>query len=222
MADLKAEKPAADKARGLPEIVLLGRLNSFEATTLSPKSQSFPRITARAENHLRELEWRIGHLGALVGAGHADHSLVAQRLVVAIELARLGGAASEPKGDLQNCSSMPEAEAAGVTEEEIERAAATHESEQSPNLGARCPEVPVESRHQRYYRENREKIREAQRLYYHANREARRERARTYYAQNTEREQKRLQRFYFAHRVRILEQKRAAYAARTAAKAERC
>ena len=32
MTDPKAEKPAADEARGLPEIVLLGRLNSFEAT----------------------------------------------------------------------------------------------------------------------------------------------------------------------------------------------
>jgi hypothetical protein len=31
MADLKARKPAADEARGLPGIVHLGRLNSSEA-----------------------------------------------------------------------------------------------------------------------------------------------------------------------------------------------
>jgi hypothetical protein len=98
---------------------------------------------------------------------------------------------------------MPEAEAAGVTEEEIERA--VHEGEQSP----------IESRHQRYYRENREKVREAQRLHYIANREARRERARKYYAENSERERKRLSKFYFAHREHILEKKRAAYSART-------
>jgi hypothetical protein len=204
MAALEAIKPAADEARGLPGIVRLGRRNSLEANTLSPESQAFPRITARAENYLRALEWRIGHLGALVGAGHADRSLVAERLGGAIELARLGGASSEPKVDLQNCSSMPEAEAPGFTEEEIERA---------PPQG----EQRIKSRHQIYYAKNREKVREAQRLHYIANREARLERARKYYLENSERERERLQRFYFANREHILERKRAAYSARTTA-----
>jgi hypothetical protein len=55
----------------------------------SPKSQASAQITARAENHLRDLEWRIGRLGALVAAGQADRRLVTERLGVAIELARL-------------------------------------------------------------------------------------------------------------------------------------
>jgi hypothetical protein len=89
MADLKAENPAADEARGLPEIVLLGRLNSFEATIFRQQSQGLARITARAEAHLSQVEWRIARIGALVAVGHADRSLVVQRLEVAIELARL-------------------------------------------------------------------------------------------------------------------------------------
>jgi hypothetical protein len=178
----------------------MGNQRGSIATTICQDPQAFPRITARAENHLRELEWRIGRIGALVGAGQIDRSIVVERLGVVLELARLDAAY------------MPETEAAGVTEEEIEHAAAPPQGEQRP----------IESRHQRYYRENREKVREAQRLHYLAHLEARRERARTYYAKNSEREQKRLQKFYFAHRARILEQKRAAYAARTAAaKAER-
>jgi hypothetical protein len=41
MTALKARKPAADEARGLPEIVQLGRQNSFEANLLLSKFQGF-------------------------------------------------------------------------------------------------------------------------------------------------------------------------------------
>jgi hypothetical protein len=132
--------------------------------------------------------------------------------VAAIELARLEGASFEPKVELQNCSSMSEAEAPGFTEEEIERAAATLQGEPTP----------IKSRHQIYYAKNREKVRERQRRDYVANREAMLERQRKYYVENSERERERLQRFYFANREHILERKRAAYSARaTAPKAER-
>jgi hypothetical protein len=47
------------------------------------------RITARAENHLREVEWRIIRLGQLVDADEADRSLIVERIGVACELARL-------------------------------------------------------------------------------------------------------------------------------------
>jgi hypothetical protein len=47
------------------------------------------RLTARAEGHLRDLEWRLGRLGALADAGQADRALIVERLGVAIELARL-------------------------------------------------------------------------------------------------------------------------------------
>jgi hypothetical protein len=47
------------------------------------------RITARAEGHLRDLEWRIGRLGQLVDADEADRSLIVERIGVACELARL-------------------------------------------------------------------------------------------------------------------------------------
>jgi hypothetical protein len=178
----------------------MGNRRGSIATTIRPESKASARITARAENHLRELEWRIGRIGELVGAGQVDRSIVVERLGVVLELARLEDA------------SMPEAEAAGVTEEEIERDAAPPQGEHQP----------IKSRSQIYYAKNREKVREAQRLNYLANLEARRERARTYYAENSERERKRLQKFYFANREHILEQKRAAYSARaTAAKAER-
>jgi hypothetical protein len=199
MAFTDASRAAAGStANGPRELAHTGKRRGSLATTICPESQALARITARAERLLRELEWRIGRIGELVGAGQVDRSLVVERLGVVLELARLEGA------------SMPEAEAAGVTEEEIERA--VHEGEQSP----------IESRHQRYYRENREKVREAQRLHYIANREARRERARKYYAENSERERKRLSKFYFAHRAHVLEKKRAAYSARAAAaKAER-
>jgi hypothetical protein len=63
MADLKAKKPAAESARGLLRIVHLGRLNSSEATTFRQQSQASPRITARAERHLSEVEWRLSRLG---------------------------------------------------------------------------------------------------------------------------------------------------------------
>jgi hypothetical protein len=105
--------------------------------------------------------------------------------VAAIELARLEGASFEPKVELQNCSSMSEAEAPGFTEEEIERAAATLQGEPTP----------IKSRHQIYYAKNREKVRERQRRDYVANREAMLERQRKYYVENSERERERLQRF---------------------------
>ena len=221
----------------------MGNQRGSIATTICQDFQALPRITARGENHLRELEWRISRLGAFVAAGQVERSIVVERLGVAIEIARLEGASMptvvrdidanaspDPNraghdGKVVDANASPidavaalaagdepEAETSGFTEKEIERAAAPPQGEQRP----------IESRHQRYYRENREKIREAQRLHYLAHLEARRERARTYYAKNSEREQKRLQKFYFAHRAHILEQKRAAYAARTAAaKAER-
>jgi hypothetical protein len=207
MADLEAKKPAAESARGLPGSVHLGRSNCSLATPICSKSQVLARITAPAENHLRELEWRIGHLGALVGAGHADRSLFVERLGVAIELARLEDASFEPKVDLQNCSFMPEDDAPGFTEEEIERAAATPQGEQ----------MPIKSRHQIYYAKNREKVRERQRPYYVANHAAMCERYRKYYAENSERELERLHQFYFRNRERILEQKRAARSARATA-----
>jgi hypothetical protein len=46
-------------------------------------------ITARAEGHIRDLEWRLDRLGALVDTGQVDRSLIIERLGVAIELARL-------------------------------------------------------------------------------------------------------------------------------------
>ena len=89
MANLKARKPAAEEARGLSEIVHLGGRNSFKANIFRQQSQALPRISARAEAHLGQVEWRISRLGSLVGAGHADRSLVVRRLRVAIERARL-------------------------------------------------------------------------------------------------------------------------------------
>jgi hypothetical protein len=167
------------------EFAPTGKRRGSFATTFSQESQALARITARAENHLSEVEWRISRLGQFVASGQVDRSLVTERLGVAIELARLEGASFEPKVELQNCSSMSEAEAPGSTEEEIERAAAVHQGEPQP----------IKSRHQIYYAKNREKVREAQRLHYNANRQARRERARKYYLENSERERERLQRF---------------------------
>ena len=66
-----------------------GKRRCSFATTFRPESQALARITARAENHLRDIEWRIGRLGAFVAAGQVDRSLVTERLGVAIELARL-------------------------------------------------------------------------------------------------------------------------------------
>jgi hypothetical protein len=201
-----ARAAAVLPANGPRELAHTGKRRGSFATTISPDSQALARITARAENHLRDLEWRIGRLGAFVAAGQVDRSLVTERIGVALELARLEDA-FEPNVDLQNRSSMSEAEAPGSTEEEIERAAAVHQGEPQP----------IKSRHQIYYAKNREKVREAQRLHYNANRQARRERARKYYLENSESERERLQRFYFANREHILEQKRAAYSARAAA-----
>jgi hypothetical protein len=206
-----ARAAAGSTANGPRELAHTGKRRGSFANTLSPKSQALARITARAENHLRDLEWRIGRLGEFVAAGQVDRSLVIERLGGAIELARLEGASFEPKVEMQFCISMSEAEAPGLTEE-IERAAATHQGEQRP----------IESRRQRYYAENREKVRERQRLYYRANRDAMCERQRKYYLENSERERERLQQFYFANRERILKRKRAARSARaTAPKAER-
>jgi hypothetical protein len=67
----------------------LGKRRGLPATIFSPKAQASARISARAENHLRDVEWRIGRLGAFVAAGQVDRSLVTERLGVAIELARL-------------------------------------------------------------------------------------------------------------------------------------
>ena len=49
MADLKARKPAACEARGLPGIVQLRRQNCLEAKLILPKFQGFlPRHAAHA------------------------------------------------------------------------------------------------------------------------------------------------------------------------------
>jgi hypothetical protein len=48
-----------------------------------------PQITARAENHLRDIEWRIARLGAFTASGQVDRGIIVERLGVAIELARL-------------------------------------------------------------------------------------------------------------------------------------
>jgi hypothetical protein len=85
-------------------------------------------------------------------------------------------------------------------EDEIKRAAPTHQGEQ----------MPIESRHRRYYAENREKVSERQRLYYLANRDAILERQRKYYVENRERELERQRLFHLNNRQRILERKRAA------------
>jgi hypothetical protein len=68
---------------------------------------------------------------------------------------------------------------------------------------------PIKTRHQRYYAENREKVRERQRRYYLANRDAMRELHRKYYAENRARELQRQHQFYVANREHILERKRA-------------
>lgn len=54
MADLKARKPAADEARGLPGIVQLGRQNCFEAKLTLLKIQGLsPRHAVNADAQQR-------------------------------------------------------------------------------------------------------------------------------------------------------------------------
>jgi hypothetical protein len=85
-----ASRPAAGStANGPRESAHTGKRRGSFATTIRQQSQALARITARAENHLRDIEWRIGRLGAFVAAGQVDRSLVTERLGVAIELARL-------------------------------------------------------------------------------------------------------------------------------------
>jgi hypothetical protein len=84
-----ARAAAGSTANGPRELAHTGTRRYFFATTFRPESQALARINARAENHLRDLEWRIGRLGSLVDAGQADRSLVVERLGVAMELARL-------------------------------------------------------------------------------------------------------------------------------------
>src|SRR5580692_4178250 len=93
MAITDAARAAAGRtANGPREFAHTGTRRSSFATTLSPKSQALARITARAENHLSDIEWRIGRLGAFVAAGQVDRSVVVERLGVVLELARLEGA----------------------------------------------------------------------------------------------------------------------------------
>jgi hypothetical protein len=90
MAFTGASRPAAGStANGPRELAHTGKRRGSFATTFRPESQALARITARAENHLRDIEWRIGRLRAFVAAGQVDRSLVVERLGVAIELARL-------------------------------------------------------------------------------------------------------------------------------------
>jgi hypothetical protein len=67
----------------------MGKRRDSLAATFRPEPQALARITAQAESHIREVEWRIARLGALIDAGQADRDLVIERIGVAIELARL-------------------------------------------------------------------------------------------------------------------------------------
>lgn len=49
------------------------------------------RITARAENHLAQIEWRLLRIGQAVAVGGADRGLVADRLRAVRARANLGG-----------------------------------------------------------------------------------------------------------------------------------
>ena len=84
-----ASAAAGSTANGPRELAHTGKRRNSFATTFRPGSQALARITARAENHLRDLEWRIGRLGELADKGHADRSMIVERLEVALELARL-------------------------------------------------------------------------------------------------------------------------------------
>ena|ERR1700733_2836070 len=74
---LAAERPEDSQAR-------LSLQCEGARTRVEPR-----RITAQAEAHLRDLEWRIGRLGELADKGHADRSTTIERIGVACELARL-------------------------------------------------------------------------------------------------------------------------------------
>jgi hypothetical protein len=84
-----ARAAAGSTANGPRELAHTGTRSYSFATTFRPESQALARINGRAENHLGDLEWRIGRLGSLVHAGQADRPLVVERIGVAIELARL-------------------------------------------------------------------------------------------------------------------------------------
>jgi hypothetical protein len=51
---------------------------------VSPAEARWPRISARAENHLSEVEWRIARVGQAIHSGHADRGLVADGLRAAV------------------------------------------------------------------------------------------------------------------------------------------
>jgi hypothetical protein len=90
VGSLKAERAAADRtANGPQELAHTGKRRGSFATTFSPEPQALARITARVENHIREVESRIIRLGQLVDADEADRDLVLERLGVAVELAGL-------------------------------------------------------------------------------------------------------------------------------------
>jgi hypothetical protein len=90
MGVTEAARAAAGRtANGPQEFSLFGKRRELLATIFHPESQAFARVTPRAENHLREVEWRIIRLGQLVDADQADRSLVVDRVGVACELARL-------------------------------------------------------------------------------------------------------------------------------------
>jgi hypothetical protein len=90
MGPTKAARAAAGStANGPRELAHTGKRRNSFATTFRPESQALARISARAENHLREVEWRIIRLGQLVDANQAHRSLIVERIGVACELARL-------------------------------------------------------------------------------------------------------------------------------------
>jgi hypothetical protein len=84
-----ARAAAGSTANGPRELAHTGKRRGSFGTTFRPESQALAPITARAENHLRDIESRISRLGAFVAAGQDDRALIVERLGVAIELARL-------------------------------------------------------------------------------------------------------------------------------------
>jgi hypothetical protein len=54
-----------------------------------PIALASARITAQAENHLAQIEWRLARVGQAVALGHADRNMVADRIRAALVRANL-------------------------------------------------------------------------------------------------------------------------------------
>jgi hypothetical protein len=90
MGPTKAARAAAGStANGPREFATMGKRRNSLATTFSPKSQLLARISARAERHLSDVEWRLSRLGDDARAGRADRRLVVERLRAAVVRAGL-------------------------------------------------------------------------------------------------------------------------------------